>query len=185
MAKATYFCSGARRLMCLHVQARSGAAQVQALKAARLRSAAAAITSRAADAAAAAEGGGAMDDDDNVLTHWVRSAADMRLKARALRPVLPPLLCHWWRPSSQCMLGQPLRPGFPALAAPQAMAEQSECMVGQPLLWVAGLAMGLSGSGGILAGCILRCRTNDRADCCRLRNAHAFGTQEAKSAQWR
>jgi hypothetical protein len=75
-------------------QARSGAAQVQALKASRLRAAAVALTSRAAEAAAAAEGGGCMDDDDNVLTHWVRSAADMRLKARLPQALWPSGTLH-------------------------------------------------------------------------------------------
>ena len=49
------------------VQARAGAAHVQALKMLRMK--------------AAAEAGRApAPHEENVLTHWVRSAADMRLK---------------------------------------------------------------------------------------------------------
>lgn len=58
---------------CAARQAIAGAAQVQAVKQQRARLA----------AEAEAAGAGA-DDEDNVLIHWVRSAADMRLKVRAL-----------------------------------------------------------------------------------------------------
>ncbi len=58
------------------VQARAGAAHVQALKAQRMK--------------VAAEAGRApAPHEENVLTHWVRSAADMRLKVCA-----PPLCYH-------------------------------------------------------------------------------------------
>ncbi len=55
------------------VQARAGAAHVQALKTLRMK--------------AAAEAGKApAPHEENVLTHWVRSAADMRLKVCAPSP---------------------------------------------------------------------------------------------------
>lgn len=64
----------AELLGCEHVapvQARAGAAHVQALKTQRMK--------------AAAEAGRApAPHEENVLTHWVRSAADMRLKVWGL-----------------------------------------------------------------------------------------------------
>jgi hypothetical protein len=54
-------------------QAQAGAAQVQALKQQRMRAA-------GSDKAAPSSSRTTTDDEDNVLTHWVRSAADMRLK---------------------------------------------------------------------------------------------------------
>ncbi len=55
------------------VQARAGAAHVQALKTLRMK-------------AAAEAGKVPAPHEENVLTHWVRSAADMRLKVCAPSP---------------------------------------------------------------------------------------------------
>lgn len=58
----------------LRVQARVGAAHVQALKTQRMK--------------VAAEAGRALKpDEENVLTHWVRSAADMRLKVPLVKHI--------------------------------------------------------------------------------------------------
>jgi hypothetical protein len=78
-------------ILC-RAQAKSGAAQVQALK--QVRAAAEKVAARAAEGGGVGGAGRPRDaDSDNVLTHWVRSAADMSLKVRAPETVHALSLC--------------------------------------------------------------------------------------------